>query len=759
MTYGGDAQVSFRRDLVATAALTSYTFAVAFGFVRVFSGWEFLIDLGVIAVVGHGVSFLLRRARVNGWLAIPFTTLLLLWVLIAQQYADTMDWLVPTASTWDQIDLEVGLVRDQFQTAVAPVLYGAGWATLAGFALILAIVMSDSFAFRADARGEALVPGGVLFVFIAALSSPRLRIVSTVLLLASGVIVVIALRWMHDRRRRVQLSAGRGPAAMAIPTAFATAVAIAVLAGFVGPRLPGAQAEPLYKTRGRSGGVTSVISPLVDIRSRLTNQSEVELFRVNATAPSYWRATTLPVFDGQTFQLPTRALERVEGDFGAGLGTQIRQQIQVLALGGKLVPAAADPFQAEGFSAGRPIELRLNRDTSTLVAPDEITAGDLFSVVSSTPQLTPEVLRNATSSTPPDSIFLDLPDDLPDVVADLAADVTDGAGSEYDAVVALQNWFRADFRYSLDVQRGHGSKAIESFLTERVGYCEQFAATFAAMARTLDIPSRVAVGFTPGVLNADGWYRVLGKNAHAWPEIWFDDIGWVAFEPTPGRGEPGAEVYTNVRPQQDESPQGTPGGAVDPNAAPTPTSPATVVPPPASVPGVNPGDVPQFDAPNLDSGNGTGTAPEPNGPNAPLILLIISLVLALVSALPWLVTSIRSRSYRTLNGAERVQMAWARARSAAEQAGVRALPSMTAKEWARTTAAQLPVAARPMRSLADMVDLATYAPPGSVDLDQKGAVGSTVGHDCELWSDQVTRIAVDMLTPWQRVRRYFTTWR
>jgi transglutaminase-like putative cysteine protease len=759
VTDRADAQTSFQRDLVATAALALYTFVVAFGFVRVFSGWEFLIDLGVIAVVGHGVSFLLRRARVNGWLAIPFTALLLLWVLVAQQYADTMTWMVPTASTWDQLDLEVGLVRDQFQTAVAPVLYGAGWATLAGFALILAVVMSDSFAFRADARGEALVPGGVLFVFIAALSSPRLRIVSTVLLVAAGVIVVIALRWMHDRRRRVQLSAGRSPAALAVPTAFATALVIAVLAGFVGPRLPGAQAEPLYKTRGRNGGVTSVISPLVDIRSRLTNQSDLELFRVNATAPSYWRATTLPVFDGQTFQLPTRALERVEGDFGNGLGTQIRQQIQVLSLGGKLVPAAADPFQAEGFSAGRPIDLRLNRDTSTLVAPDEITAGDLFSVVSSTPQLTPEVLRNATSSSPPDSIFVDLPDDLPDVVADLASEVTDGAASEYDAAIALQNWFRNEFRYSLDVQRGHGSKAIESFLTERVGYCEQFAATFAAMARTLDIPSRVAVGFTSGVLNAEGWYSVLGKNAHAWPEIWFDDIGWVAFEPTPGRGEPGAEVYTNVRPQQDESPQGAPDGAVDPNAAPTPTSPVTAVPSPTSLPSGGPNNAPQFDTPALDSGDGTGTSSTSDNSNAPLVLLIIVGVLALVSALPWLTRRIRSRSYRTLNGADRVQMAWARARSAAEQAGVPALPSMTAKEWASTTAAQLPVAARPMRSLADMMDLATYAPPGNIDFDRKGAFGSTIGHDCELWSDQVTRIAVDMLTPWQRVRRYFTTWR
>ena len=268
-------------------------------------------------------------------------------------------------------------------------LYGAGWATLAGFAMVIVVVMSDSFAFRAEARGEALVPGGVLFVFIAALSAPRLRLTTTGLLLASGVLVVVALKRLHDRNRRVELIGTRGPISMWAPAAVATAVAIAVIAGVVGPRLPGAEAEPLYKTRGRGGGITEVVSPLVDIRARLTNRGESELFRVNADAPAYWRATTLPEFDGRTFRLPTRSLERVEGDFGgpsAG-SRQIRQQIQVLLLRGQLVPAAADPFQADGFSGGERIDLRLNRDTNTLVTPDELAPGDLFTVVSAAPDL------------------------------------------------------------------------------------------------------------------------------------------------------------------------------------------------------------------------------------------------------------------------------------------------------------------------------------------------------------------------------------
>jgi transglutaminase-like putative cysteine protease len=39
----------------------------------------------------------------------------------------------------------------------------------------------------------------------------------------------------------------------------------------------------------------------------------------------------------------------------------------------------------------------------------------------------------------------------------------------------------------------------------------------------------------------------------AWPEIWFDGIGSVGFEPTPQRGIPGAEDDTGVQAGQDES--------------------------------------------------------------------------------------------------------------------------------------------------------------------------------------------------------------
>ena len=196
------------------------------------------------------------------------------------------------------------------------------------------------------------------------------------------------------------------------------------------------------------------------------------------------------------------------------------------------------------------------------------------------PDITVDELRAATTDNPPDEIFLGLPDDVPDTVSDTAAEVTAGATTDYDRLIALQNWFRDNFEYSTEVQSGHGNDAIENFLQIRKGYCEQFAATFAVMARTLGIPSRVAVGYTQGRLRSDGWYSVLGRNSHAWPEIWFDGIGWVDFEPTPQRGIPGAEVYTGVPAAQDETVPDL--GTPEPGAATLPPTPTTVFSPPTA---------------------------------------------------------------------------------------------------------------------------------------------------------------------------------
>ena len=102
--------------------------------------------------------------------------------------------------------------------------------------------------------------------------------------------------------------------------------------------------------------------------------------------------------------------------------------------------------------------------------------------------------------------------------------------------MALQHWFTQPgrFTYSLNVSEPGTAQALIDFLTkDRRGYCQQFAFAMAVLARLLDIPSRVAVGYTEGSpLGHDRW-QVRTSDAHAWPELYFPGAGWLRFEPTP----------------------------------------------------------------------------------------------------------------------------------------------------------------------------------------------------------------------------------
>ncbi|GAB3605766.1 DUF3488 and transglutaminase-like domain-containing protein [Conyzicola nivalis] len=142
--------------------------------------------------------------------------------------------------------------------------------------------------------------------------------------------------------------------------------------------------------------------------------------------------------------------------------------------------------------------------------------------------------------------YLELPESLPPIVAQQAFDVTAGATTNYDRAVALQSYFRdGEFTYSEDAPvdsgyDGTGPGVIGRFLQEKAGYCVHFASAMAAMARTLDIPARIAVGFTTGnesenQTTGEDQYTVTTDELHAWPELYFANVGWVRFEPTVGR--------------------------------------------------------------------------------------------------------------------------------------------------------------------------------------------------------------------------------
>ena len=92
--------------------------------------------------------------------------------------------------------------------------------------------------------------------------------------------------------------------------------------------------------------------------------------------------------------------------------------------------------------------------------------------------------------------------------------------------------FLASYRYSTHA-RDH-VRPLDAFLfKDREGSCQHFAGAAALLLRLAGVPARVAVGFAPGTRDSHDRWVVRDQDAHAWVEVWYQDVGWVAFDPTP----------------------------------------------------------------------------------------------------------------------------------------------------------------------------------------------------------------------------------
>jgi transglutaminase-like putative cysteine protease len=508
--------------------------------------------------------------------------------------------------------------------------------------------------------------------------------------------------------------------AAAFPPIAATVGLAALAAGAVATHLPGAGREAILKTHGHGSTITQVLSPLVDIRARIRQQSDQEWFTVaSSDGPHYWRMTALTTFDGNQW-LPASEELVARGDLSDRLpGTRSDQVITITGMRGHLVPAAFLPAKVSGGS------IRWAAGSETLVQTgDELAANQTITISSRVPQLTPVRLRQATSAGVA-ADYKQLPLDLSDSVRATAVAVSAGASSNYDKAIALQSWFRDNFTYDLNVPSGESDDAISAFLRERRGFCQQFSVAFAVMARSLGIPARVAVGFTQGDLGSDGLYHVYGRHAHAWPEVWFDGFGWVAFEPTPGRGNPDTSGYTGVAPAQDDTRGGGNGG--QPSAVSTPNTASTVPGKPAEGPGGTP-TIPVGERTTVPVRKGAGRAGGIGSSVMALVLIGLLLLVVLWMLLaPRVVAALARR--RAHSAPERVVAAWHRTCNALSLAGAPPVGGATPLEYAATAERAAGLPEQSVRELARQVTRVVYSPLGVGEAD--AAACESLEHDLD----------------------------
>jgi transglutaminase-like putative cysteine protease len=122
-------------------------------------------------------------------------------------------------------------------------------------------------------------------------------------------------------------------------------------------------------------------------------------------------------------------------------------------------------------------------------------------------------------------------------VHQLANEIVEGADSDFERALRIQERLRVDGRYTDTPPPLGDSKRspIEDFLLgEQAGHCEYFASAMVVLARSQGLPSRLVNGFAGGMPNRIGGFVELTRaDAHAWVEVHFEAAGWVRFDPTP----------------------------------------------------------------------------------------------------------------------------------------------------------------------------------------------------------------------------------
>ncbi|MEU3842654.1 DUF3488 and transglutaminase-like domain-containing protein [Streptomyces sp. NPDC028635] len=358
--------------------------------------------------------------------------------------------------------------------------------------------------------------------------------------------------------------------------------------------LPAIQGGLLADARGGvgsgsgAGGTISAVNPLVSLRDSL-NQDQDRTAMVLRTDSDdfnnlYLRIVSLDDFDGTTWKPAKRHITAVPEQFPgpAGLGADVRRA-QITTRISAAEWYAQDwlpmPYPPSGVSVGG--KWRYEPVGMTLVGDHgQTTRGETYEVRSLDVRPTAQQLASAPRA--PERIlqeYTKVPGSVPSVVARTARQITRNATSDYDKAVALQDYFAltGGFQYDTQVEVGSGPDAIAKFLKDKQGFCVHFSFAMAAMARTLGIPARVAVGFAPGTVQSDGSVAVGVKDAHAWPELYFEGVGWTRFEPTPTRGTtPSYTTPDSPGNNLPDAPQASRSAGTAPSAAPSASSSCSV---------------------------------------------------------------------------------------------------------------------------------------------------------------------------------------
>ena len=609
-------------------------------------------------------------------------------------------WVIPTLDTFRAAPLLVESAMEEITVGAAPLEPTVSLAFIVVGAMGLLTIIVDHVV--VTARMPLLASVGIVAVsLIPAIAAPSDVDVIGFVFLAITILFLIRSETRSREKpleREAERTAGVPATALGIG---AIAIVVAVVATPVLPQ-PGARA-------GTGLGPGPGIDATLQLGDDLRRPQDAEVLRLRTNAPSvpYLRATTLSRFEGgvwspdraQTISLDAdRAFGAVDAEDDVRV-TDYSAKVDIINLDSPWAPVPYPAIDIDGLSAGLWGAVPYNH---TVASTNSSTQGQSYEVAYAPARPSLEQVRAAAAvGAQVRDETTELPTDIPPVIGELALQMTAEATTDYDRLTALQRWFRGgDFKYSLDAPveegfDGSGAEAVARFLEVREGYCVHFASAFALMARTLHMPSRIVVGYLPGTpttqsIDGQPVFSVYSSQLHAWPEVYFEGIGWIPFEPTSGLGVP--TTFS--------SEATLPGQPIDPDAA-TPQSSATPT---------APGDQAQIDleeqrqnAAGGDSENGLDPLP---------ILGVVAAVIVLLS-LPFLIRELRRRQQDAAARGGDAAAAWQSVQEAAIDVGIPVPASETPRAFARRLVEQHGAPASEMNTVVLAIERASYSRAGA----------------------------------------------
>ncbi|MGR0219426.1 transglutaminase family protein [Agromyces sp. ZXT2-6] len=541
------------------------------------SAWWWAAAFTAAAVLGAGAA--LRAVRTPPSLVPPLELVALVLALtLLFGGATTFALVIPTLDTFDEfMGLAEGAVRTIEQQSVPAIPVPALVFALTvgvGVVAVLLDVMVQTLRLPALAAVPVLVPVLVPGLFVESGAD------GVILVLTAGAYLLLLRVDVRVRRSAEVAQEGERPGSALVSaprrrpivstagTSFGLAAIGLIAASVVTAATPSVSTSFLLGAGGPGTMFARGVSPYVELGRDLRRPDPVPAFSyvspdgdrpyftllsVERLEGDLWTADEGPVDGDHTLD----TLPRPDGLADDVLAEPRSLTVQIGQVRTAWLPLPYPTAQVDGLRGS----WFWDEGALTVRSVDTTTLGQRYDVTRLAVQPTADQLRGA-GQPDPDSVpdaTRELPDDLPAVIGETAASVTEGARTRYDAAVAIQAFLRSsEFSYSEEAPvdsgyDGGGFDVIAEFLERRAGYCVHFSSTMAVMAREVGIPSRIAVGYTAGTPSSqrvDGMVRVDvdSHDLHAWPELYFEGVGWVPFEPTPGRGtvpaysRPGAGV-------------------------------------------------------------------------------------------------------------------------------------------------------------------------------------------------------------------------